>query len=188
VTRTKRYKNIFLIGFMGAGKSSVGKKLAKRLQMEFCDLDEAIEKGLGVTISEIFSRQGEDLFRDTESGMLRSLAQKSGQVIATGGGVVLREDNWEAMRKEGITIYLRAPVEVLWSRIKEDTSRPLLQVEDPLKGARELLSKRISLYEKADLIVDTENVSPEDVAEEIIKKLATFHPLGCRGKKEEHRF
>jgi shikimate kinase len=183
VTRTKGYKNIFLIGFMGAGKSSVGKKLAKRLHMGFSDLDEAIEKGLGVTVSEVFSRWGEGFFRDTESRILRSLAQKSGQVIATGGGIVLRECNWETMKKWGITVYLRAPIEVLWSRIEGDASRPLLRVEDPLKRAQELFSERVSLYEKADLIVDTENASPDDVAEDIIEKLITLHPSGCQGKK-----
>ncbi len=164
-------KNIFLVGFMGAGKTSVGRILAQKLQLVFCDLDEAMEKELGMTIPEIFSRHGEGLFRDAESKMLRSMAQRESQVIATGGGVVLREENWEVMQREGVTVYLKAPAEVLYDRVKNKTSRPLLLVENPFEKVRDLLSMRIPFYEKADLIIDTEGVSPEIVAEEIRKNL-----------------
>jgi shikimate kinase len=92
-------------------------------------------------------------------------------VIATGGGVVLREGNWEIMKNDGITIYLKASAGVLWSRVKSNTSRPLLQVENPFERLQELFSKRVSLYERADLMVNTENLSPADVAEEIIREL-----------------
>ncbi|MBI2486602.1 MAG: shikimate kinase [Deltaproteobacteria bacterium] len=164
-------KNIFLIGFMGAGKTSVARMLAKKLQLSFCDLDETIEKELGMKIPEIFSTYGEDFFRDAESKVLRSVAQRERQVIATGGGVVLREENWEVMEKKGVTIYLKAPAVVLYNRVKDNTSRPLLQVENPFDKVKELLSKRMSLYEKADLIVDTEHISPQEVVREIRKKL-----------------
>src|ERR1700758_3868810 len=116
---------------MGAGKTSVGSILAKKLGLDFRDLDKLIQKELEMTIPEIFSRFGEEFFRDVESKALQSVVQRGRQVVATGGGVVLREENWEVMKKEGITIYLKAPAEVLWSRIKYNTSRPLLQVENP---------------------------------------------------------
>ena len=168
-------KNIFLIGFMGAGKTSVGKMLAKKLQLRFCDLDATIEKELGMKMPEIFSTHGEGFFRDAESEALRSVAERERQAIATGGGVVLREENWEVMQREGVTIYLKAPAVVLYNRVKHNTSRPLLQVENPFDKIQELLSKRIPLYEKADLIVDTENLSPQKVAQEIIEKLSAFN-------------
>lgn len=158
------------MGFMGAGKTTVGKILAKKLKLTFIDLDEVIEKELNLTIQEIFSRYGEDFFRDAETKALRSIADKDRYVVATGGGVVLRKENWQIMIANGITVYLRAPAEVLWTRVRNNTSRPLLQVENPFERLCELFTQRIPQYEKADLIVDTENVSPEDVAEEIIKK------------------
>jgi shikimate kinase len=170
VIKNKTPKNIFLMGFMGAGKTTVGKILAKKLKLTFIDLDEVIEKELNLTIQEIFSRYGEDFFRDAETKALRSIADKDRYVVATGGGVVLRKENWQIMIANGITVYLRAPAEVLWTRVRNNTSRPLLQVENPFERLCELFTQRIPQYEKADLIVDTENVSPEDVAEEIIKK------------------
>jgi shikimate kinase len=144
--------------------------------MSFVDLDQEIEKGLGMTIPEIFSTHGEDSFRDAESEALRSVAQRERQAIATGGGVVLREENWEVMEKEGVTIYLKAPAEVLYNRVKHTRSRPLLQVENPFEKVQELLSKRIPLYENADLIVDTEHISPQEVVREIGKKLMPLVP------------
>lgn len=161
---------------MGAGKTSVGKILAKSLEMSFVDLDEAIEKELAMKIPEIFSTHGEDFFRDAESKVLRSVAQRERQVIATGGGVVLKEENWKTMKKEGVTIYLKAPAEVLYNRVKHTRSRPLLQVENPFEQVQELLSKRIPLYENADLIVDTEHISPQEVVGEIGKKLMPLVP------------
>lgn len=175
--RSKTSKNIFLIGFMGSGKTTVGRRLAKRLGRDFVDLDEYLEKRLGITIPQIFTRFGECFFRDAEYDALQSVSKKNRQVIATGGGVVLRDENWKLMKKKGITIYLKASPEVLWSRVKGNTARPLLQVENPYKKVLELLSKRNALYEKADFIVDTENVSPQNVVEEIERmiKLSFTH-------------
>lgn len=172
-------KNIFLIGFMGAGKTTVGKVLAKNLGRDFVDLDEYLVKKLGITVPQIFSRFGECFFRDAESEALLSVSKKNRQVIATGGGVVLRDGNWELMKKRGITIYLKASPEILWNRIKGNTSRPLLQVENPYKRLLELLSKRNALYEKADFTVETVNVSPQNIAEEIEKLINSILP--CRG-------
>jgi shikimate kinase len=170
--KNKISKSIYLIGFMGAGKTSVGKILAEKLQLEFCDLDELIEAECGKTISSIFSDHGEAFFRELESKTLRSVSQNGGQIVATGGGVVLRQSNWKIMKEEGITIYLKASPDVLWNRIKNDTSRPLLQVEKPFEKVRELLSLRMPLYEKADIVIETENKSPENIADNIIGQLS----------------
>ncbi|MGH7908792.1 MAG: shikimate kinase, partial [Thermodesulfobacteriota bacterium] len=121
MTKNKTPQNIFLIGFMGAGKTTVGKILAKKLKLTFIDLDEVIEKKLNLTIQEIFSRYGEDFFRNAETKALRSIADKDRHVVAAGGGVVLRKENWQIMKANGFTVYLRAPAEVLWSRVKNNT-------------------------------------------------------------------
>jgi shikimate kinase len=167
----KNLRNIFLVGFMGAGKTTVGRILAGRLGYRYCDSDKVIETKAGKTIPEIFSGLGEDRFRELESETLESLSGKIKQVIATGGGAVMRDRNWDAMKKGGVTVYLKAPAEVIWNRIKHSKTRPLLNVDNPLEAAKDLLEKRISFYEKADLTVDTESLSVEEIASEIIKKL-----------------
>ena len=167
----QNYKNIFLVGFMGAGKSTVGRILADKIGYRYCDADKFIETHAGTTITQIFADQGEKYFRDLESESMEFLSTKEKQVIATGGGVIQRDRNWDAMKNGGITVYLKAPIEVIWERIKDSKDRPLLQVENPLETARELLNKRTLLYEKADLIVDTSDLSLEEVAEEIIKAM-----------------
>lgn len=164
-------KNIYLIGFMGAGKTSVGRIVADRLGLQFSDLDELIEAECGKTISRIFSELGEDFFRELESKTLLSISHESGQIVATGGGVVLRKVNWEIMTERGVTVYLKASPSAIWSRIKNDTSRPLLQVEKPYERVIELLSIRSPLYEEADFIVETGDKSPEKVADDIIERL-----------------
>lgn len=168
---TQKYKNIFLVGFMGAGKSTVGKIIADKMGYGFCDADTYIEEQAGITITQIFADHGEDHFRDLESESMEGLAKNQNQVIATGGGVVQRDRNWDAMNSGGITIYLRATVESVWKRIKDDDTRPLLQVDNPVETARELLAKRTPMYEKADIIIDTDNLTPEQVADEILSKL-----------------
>ncbi len=167
----QNYKNIFLVGFMGAGKSTVGTILAKKLGYSYCDADKFIESRAGTTITQIFADHGEQRFRDLESESIEYLSTQQGQVIATGGGVIQRDRNWEAMKSGGITIYLRAPIEVIWERIKDSKDRPLLQVDNPLETASDLLNKRTPLYEKADLIVDTSDLTLEEVADEIIKTM-----------------
>jgi len=166
-----KHRNIFLVGFMGAGKSTVGKILAYKIGYEFLDADKVIEDRAGTTITDIFAEHGEPYFRDMESETTESLASGDKQVIATGGGVVQRDRNWDAMKSNGITIYLKASVETIWERIKDDTSRPLLQVENPVETARELLNKRTPMYEKADIIVLTDNLSLEQAADEILALL-----------------
>jgi len=166
-----KHKNIFLVGFMGAGKSTVGKILAEKIGYKFLDADKAVEDRAGTTITDIFSEHGEPYFRDMESETTESLASGEKQVIATGGGVVQRDRNWDAMKSNGITIYLKASIETIWERIKDDTTRPLMQVENPVETARDLLNKRTPMYEKADIILLTDDLSLEQAADEILALL-----------------
>ena len=156
---------------MGAGKSAVGKIVSEYLKLEYYDLDDLIEVEVGMSISEIFEKYGEEDFRDIETKILKSLSQRDGQVVATGGGVILREVNWNFMKSNGITVYLKASIDKLWNRIKDDKSRPLLKVDNPYNKMKELLSFRSPLYEKADIIIDIDNLTAEEVAKEVISSL-----------------
>ncbi len=163
-----KHKNIFLVGFMGAGKSTVGRILADKIGYGYCDADKFIEEQAGTAITQIFAEHGEPYFRDLESESLEALATKERLVVATGGGVVQRDRNWDAMKGNGITVYLKASVETIWERIRDDTSRPLLQVDNPVETARELLNKRTPMYEEADIIISTDELSLQQVAEEVL--------------------
>ena len=167
----KKPKNIFLTGFMGAGKTTVGRILANKIGYRYCDADRVIETRIGKTVPEIFSAYGEEYFRDLEAETLGALVRKTKQVIATGGGAVVREENRESMKRGGVTVYLKAPVSVIWERVRHSKTRPLLNVDEPLQSASELLRMRAPFYETADITVDTENLTPEEAASEIMKKL-----------------
>ncbi len=164
-------KNISLIGPMGSGKSTIGALLASKIDLDFIDLDEQIELKTGQKISEIFEQKGEDFFRTKESEVLQEFSNKSGQVISTGGGAVQNEQNLKTLKESSTTIYLKTSPEVLFERIKEDTSRPLLQTEKPFETICELLEKRAANYEKADIIVVTDGKTTEEIVEEIIKNV-----------------
>lgn len=156
---------------MGAGKTTVGRILARMLGYKYVDADEIVEERTGKAITEIFSERGEDFFRDLETRAIRFITESGGQVVATGGGAVMREENRNLMEAGGVTVYLKTPAHVIWDRVKDSESRPLLQVEDPHGTIERLLEERIPAYESAGIIVDTENLSPEEVASEIIGKL-----------------
>ncbi|MBM7622744.1 shikimate kinase [Sporohalobacter salinus] len=164
-------KNIILIGFMGTGKSVVGKRLAERLNLEFIDSDEIIEQRAGQEISDIFADYGEEHFRDLETEVIIDLSQKKGMVISTGGGVVLRKENIEQLRKQGIIILLTAEPEVILDRVK-DSNRPLLEVPEPLEKIKEMLAVRKEYYNITEYKIDTSRLSVREVidkVEEIIK-------------------
>ncbi|MBY0264900.1 MAG: shikimate kinase [Burkholderiales bacterium] len=149
-------ERIFLVGLMGAGKTSVGKMLARRLQKEFLDADAEVERATGVKIPVIFEIEGESGFRAREEKMIARLTERPGIVLATGGGAVISANNRELLRSRGRVIYLRAAPEDLWRRTRRDRNRPLLQTADPLARLRELHQQRDPLYrEVAELIVDT---------------------------------
>lgn len=149
-------QNIFLVGLMGAGKTSVGRMLAKRMNKDFYDADAEIERTTGVKIPVIFDIEGESGFRAREEKVIEKLTALHDIVLATGGGAVLSPANRERLRKHGHVIYLRAAPEDLWRRTRRDRNRPLLQTANPLAKLKELHAQRDPFYsEVADLVVDT---------------------------------
>ena len=164
--------NIFLIGPMGAGKSTIGRLLAAELHLPFCDTDKAIEDRCGADIPWIFDVEGEDGFRARESSMLAELSEDNGLVLATGGGIILLADNRKMLRSRGFVVYLRASVDQQTARTSKDKNRPLLQSGEPREVLEQLMSVRDPLYtEVADMMIDTDSRSPKDVAKDIAKKL-----------------
>ena len=164
--------NIFLIGPMGAGKSTVGRHLAEILQMEFQDSDREIEARTGASISLIFEIEGEAGFRRREASVIDELTQRPNLVLATGGGVVLGEDNRRALRQRGTVVYLHAPIEALFKRTYRDRQRPLLQTADPRGTLEDIIKNREPIYQQtADIVIDTAHRSPLNVARDIVKKL-----------------
>ena len=148
--------NIYLVGLMGAGKTTVGRHLAKRLGRRFADSDQEIEARTGVRIPLIFEIEGEAGFRLREMQLLETLTHESNLVLATGGGVILDPRNRANLANSGIVIYLRAQPEQLWERTRHSRNRPLLKVADPLAKLRELYAQRDPLYrEIADIIVES---------------------------------
>ena len=162
-------KNIVLTGFMGTGKTAVGRELAKMLGMKLIELDEEIEKAERMDIKDIFSSYGEGYFRDRETEMVKRFSVEEGVVISTGGGVVLREENMTTLRENGIIVCLWAEPETILSRTVGSDERPLLNVENPDEKIRELLNYRRPFYEKADIMIITDNKTPFEIAQEIAK-------------------
>ena len=147
-------ESIFLVGPMGAGKSTVGRYLADKLHYDFVDSDHVIEERTGTTIPTIFDIEGESGFRDREESVLDDLTQLPETVLATGGGVVEREHNRQHIRSRGFVVYLRSPVENLIQRTKHDRNRPLLQTDNPEQVLRDLMERREPWYlEMADLVI-----------------------------------
>jgi shikimate kinase len=146
--------NIYLVGMPGAGKTTVGRQLARRLKRQFVDADHEIEARTGVRIPVVFEIEGEDGFRDRESQVIADLAGRSGLVVATGGGAVLRAENRAALKRGGVIIYLRVPPRILFERTRHDPNRPLLQVANPMMRIEELFSQRDPLYQDvADIVI-----------------------------------
>lgn len=166
--------NIVLTGFMGTGKTSVGKILAEKLGFTFVDVDEMIEKTTGMKISDIFSKFGEPRFRDIETEVIKLITKKTGQVIATGGGAPLREENMDALKSTGVVFCLTASEDTIFERVKNSTERPLLQGNNLKNRIRELLMKRMDKYRNAHFLINTEGLTPREVAEKIIKEYERF--------------
>ena len=165
-------QNIFLIGLMGAGKTTIGRQIASELSLDFYDSDHEIEDRTGVTITHIFDIEGEDGFRKRETAMLDELSQKKGVVLATGGGAILKPENRQFLMSRGTCIYLYANINTLFERTSKDRNRPLLQTENPQAKLEELLAIRDPLYrETADIIIDTGKDSVRLALKEILEKL-----------------
>ncbi len=162
-TTGKRARNLILIGFMGTGKTSVGMRVARSLGFPFVDTDKLIVKQAGKPIPKIFEDEGEDYFRTLETRILRECAAGEGQVISTGGGAVVREENRPLLREAGYVVWLKTSPEIIYERVKRNRNRPLLRTPDPLATIRELLASREALYEAcADLVIQTDQLSMEE--------------------------
>ena len=164
--------SISLVGLPGSGKSTVGRQLAKRLQVPFTDSDHVIEERIGCSIREFFEREGELRFRDVEAEVIDELTQNGPGVLATGGGTVLRPANREALQARGQVVYLRSTPEEVFRRVRHDVNRPLLQVADPLNRLRDLFAIRDPLYRAtAHFVVDTGRPSVPTLVNMIIMQL-----------------
>ncbi|KZR86228.1 shikimate kinase [Synechococcus sp. MIT S9508] len=164
-------RSLYLVGMMGSGKTSTGRPLAERLGYGFVDADAVIEQVAGCTISEIFERDGEEEFRSLETQVMRSISERHSLVVATGGGVVTRTENW-GMMHQGIVIWLDVERRQLLQRLQSDsTQRPMLMTGDPAETLDEILKQRRPLYDEADLTVVIESESADVVADGIIQLL-----------------
>ena len=163
--------NIILTGFMGAGKSTVGMRLAERLKMEFVDLDREIEKVTGMSVNQIFKRYGEIRFRSEENLMVEKLAKRDGLVIATGGGTVLREENMQILRKNGIIILLEASPEEIFARVsRKRGTRPLLRKNLTIENIEAMLADRDPFYQQADHRINTSGKDLDTIVKEIMNQ------------------
>ena len=161
-------QNLFFIGFMGCGKSTVSRKFCELYDMEQIEMDEKIEQQEGMRISEIFSRYGEERFRDMETDFLRKLQHRRGLAVSCGGGVPLRRENVELMRKNGRIIFLTAEPQTIYERVKNNGSRPLLEGKKNPEAIGEMIEQRRPAYEAAaDIQVAVDGKSPEEIAKEI---------------------
>ncbi|ARU54882.1 shikimate kinase [Oleiphilus messinensis] len=166
-------KNVVLVGPMGAGKTTIGKLLAKELGFQFTDSDKVIEQRCGADIPWIFDVEGEAGFRGREKAVIQELGEQSGLVIATGGGAVLDPDNQLNLKEKGIVVYLKTSVAQQYERTFRDKNRPLLQTDNPLAVLSALFEKRDPIYSHlADIVVKTDKKNPKSVVKYIVSKLA----------------
>ena len=164
-------ENIYLIGLMGAGKTTIGRQLAKALAVPFYDSDKAIEESTGVDIPTIFEFEGEEGFRERERKMIQKLTQIQGIVLATGGGVILRDENRKLLKENGFIVYLQCSVERILERTRRDTQRPLLQTDNPKERLQNLFEQRQSLYLScADFKIDTGILKSKTVVSRILEE------------------
>ncbi len=172
--------NIFLIGPMACGKTTLGRHLAARLDHEFCDSDDVVQQRAGATVAEIFERAGEGGFRRYETAVLAELTKKQGLVLATGGGAVLSQKNRRRLRERGVVVYLRVGTDTQLARIGNDRSRPLLHGRDRRATLARLNRLREDLYRRiADIVIAVDNKSVRTIGDEIVAALPPLRPSGC---------
>ena len=173
-----RSENIYLVGLMGAGKTTIGRQLAKTLKLPFYDSDKAIEERTGVDIPTIFEFEGEEGFRNREQKMIQQLTQMTGIVMATGGGAILREENRKLLKENGFIVYLQCSVERILERTRRDTQRPLLRTDNPRERIETLFTQREPLYLAcADFKVNTGILQSKDVVELILEEYQSINRL-----------
>ncbi|HEX3625226.1 MAG TPA: shikimate kinase [Verrucomicrobiae bacterium] len=166
--RNRHIANIALIGFMGTGKTSVGRLVAEQLHFDYLDTDEMIQSATGKTIAEIFSTNGEPTFRELEATTVLELAGKTRTVISAGGGLPMNSDNLASLKSHALVVCLWASPAKIWERVKNQTHRPLLQDQDPQKKISELLAARVPFYKQADILLNTESRSLREVAQQVV--------------------
>jgi shikimate kinase len=170
-------RSIVLVGMMGAGKSSIGRRLASRLGIPFVDADSEIEKAAGMTIPEIFAAHGEPYFRSGEARVIARLLDGGPQVLATGGGAFMNPDTRAAIRGKGISVWLRASLDVLNRRVRRRNDRPLLKDSEPAETLRRLIDERYPVYAEADITVESREVPHDTIVDEIVAGLRAHAQL-----------
>ncbi|MGO9545883.1 MAG: shikimate kinase [Rhodomicrobium sp.] len=178
-------RSVVLVGMMGSGKSSIGRRLANVLELPFNDADTAIEQAAGMTVEEIFRNHGEPEFREGEERVIKRLLQAGPQVLATGGGAVISGKTRAAIAHSGISIWLRAPVELLLHRVSRRDNRPLLKTPDPRAVLTRLLEERAPYYAEAHLVLESRDAPHETVVEEALALLASYLAGTGANRKEE---
>jgi shikimate kinase len=173
-------KNIALIGFMAVGKSAIGRTLAKKLRRRFVDLDRVIERAEGSKVREIFEHKGEAYFRQLEKQALADVLEENNQVIATGGGVILDDQNLQILREKALLIGLSAEMDVLLARAGDATKRPLLQGSNRREKIEILLRQRAARYAQAHVTIDTSNLTVDQVVKKIMGMLEVRKTVGCK--------
>ncbi len=164
-------RSIVLIGLMGAGKTTVGRRIAQRLELPFADADHEIEKAAGKTIPEIFEDHGEEHFRDGERRVIARLLESGQQVIATGGGAYMNQQTRDKISETAVSVWLRADFDLLMKRVRRRSHRPLLQTADPEAVMRKLIDERYPVYGEADIVVDSRDVPHNAIVKDVIEAL-----------------
>ena len=165
-------RNLILVGLMGAGKSSVGRIVAHQLGIPFVDSDAEIEKVSRMSISELFAAYGEEEFRALESRVMKRLLKNGPRVVSTGGGAFINDRTRKHIKKGGVSIWLKADLDVLWERVSKRDTRPLLKTENPKQTLENLMNARYPIYAEADLTVQSRDVRKETVAEDVLAAIA----------------
>ncbi len=171
---------LVLVGLMGAGKTSVGRRLAEKLDVPFVDADHEIEVAAGKTIPEIFNDHGEGYFREGERRVIMRLLENGKQVLATGGGAFMNSETREKIKDQGISLWLKADLDVLLKRVAKRNDRPLLQNDDPASVMKKLIDLRYPIYALSDITVESRDVQHGQMVNDVIKALADFEGLDVK--------
>ena len=172
IRRALNGRSIVLVGIMGVGKSTIGKRLSQYLDIPFIDADKEIEKAAGMSVEDIFEQFGEDAFRSGEKKVIRRLLEEGQKIMATGGGAFMNEETRDEIQSAGVSIWLKADLDVLMKRVQRRSDRPLLKTEDPEATMKALLDERNPVYATADLEIESRTVSRDVIAGELVDLLA----------------